>query len=116
MNDMNAQRVTTSRRLVHNTFFNVVTLAAYAIVAFLLMRFFLRHLGKAEYGVWLLIGGSIFRYAPLLNLGLNSAINRYIPVYLAKGDEAGIQRVISTSLFFFAAVGTLLALASVVIY
>ena len=113
---MNKQPVTTSRRLVHNTFFNIITLVAYAVVAFLLMRIFLRHLGKAEYGVWLLIGGSIFRYAPLLNLGLNSAINRYIPVYMAKGDDAGVQRVVSTSLFFFGAVGVLLAVASVVIY
>ncbi|HUV65183.1 MAG TPA: hypothetical protein VMW24_14900 [Sedimentisphaerales bacterium] len=113
---MNEQPVTTSKRLVHNTFFNVVTLVSYAVVAFFLMRFLLSHLGKAQYGVWVLIGGSIFRYAPLLNLGLNSAINRYIPVYRAKGDDAGVQRVISTSLFFFATLGIVLAIVSVVIY
>jgi len=112
---MNEQPVTTSKRLVHNTFFNVVTLAAYAVVAFLLMRFFLSHLGKAQYGVWLLVGGSIFRYGPLLNLGLNSAINRYIPVYRARSDHDAVQRVISTSLFFFAALGIGLVIATVVL-
>lgn len=113
---MNEQPVTTSKRLVHNTFFNVVTLMAHAVVAFLLMRFFLSHLGEARYGVWLLIGGSIFRYGPLLNLGLNSAINRYIPVYRARNDDDAVQRVISTSLFFFAALGIGLGVATLVIY
>ena len=113
---MNEQPVTTSKRLVHNTFFNLVTFAAYAVIAFLLMRFFLSHLGEDRYSVWLLIGGSIFRYGPLLNLGLNSAINRYIPLYRAKGDADGVQRVISTSLFFFVAVGVVCIAASIVIY
>ncbi len=113
---MNEQPVTTSRRLVHNTVFNIVTLATYAVIAFLLMRFFLSHLGKARYGVWLLISGSIFRYAPLLNLGLNSAINRYIPLYRAKGDDDGVQRVVSSSLLFFAGLGIVLVIASLVIY
>jgi len=113
---MNEQSVTTSKRLVHNTLFNIVMLMTYAVVAFLLMRFFLSHLGEAQYGVWLLISGSIFRYAPLLNLGLNSAINRYIPLYQAKGDDDAVQRVISTSLSFFSGLSIVLVVASFVIY
>jgi O-antigen/teichoic acid export membrane protein len=49
-------------------------------------------------------------------MGLNSSINRYIPVYIAQNDKDGIQRVISTSFFFFSAVGVVLAVSSVVIY
>ena len=37
----------------------------------------------------------------VLGLGLNSAINRRIPMYLAKDDEEGIRKVVSTALFFF---------------
>lgn len=113
---MNEEPVTTSKRLVQNTFFNVVTLIAGALVSFLLMRFFLSHLGEDRYGVWLLIGASLFRYAPLLNLGLNSAINRYIPVYRARGDNDGVQRVISTSLFFFGAISVVSVAATLVVY
>jgi O-antigen/teichoic acid export membrane protein len=47
---------------------------------------------------------------------LNSSINRYIPVYLAKNDEDGIRRVISTSFLFFSLVGFVLAVSSVAIY
>lgn len=112
---MGEQPITTSRRLVYNTFFNVVTLVSHAVVAFLLIRFFLSQLGQARYGVWLLIGGSIFKYAPLMSLGLSSSINRYIPVYLAKNDEEGVRRVISTSLSFFVALAVVLVIISLVL-
>jgi O-antigen/teichoic acid export membrane protein len=113
---MSEQPITTSRRLVYNTFFNVATLVSHAVIAFLLIRFFLSQLGKAQYGVWLLIGGSIFKYAPLLSLGLSSSINRYIPVYLAKNDNDGVRRVISTSWSFFAALAVVLIIISLVVY
>lgn len=118
MNDkhMSEQPVTTSKRLVHNTLFNVVTLMCNAIIGFFLMRFFLGQLGGVRYGIWLLVGGCIFRYAPLLSMGLNSSINRYVPLYLAKNDADGIRRVISTSLFFYSGLAIVAALITAVVY
>jgi len=113
---MNEQPVTTSKRLVHNTFFNVAALVCNAVIGFFLIRFFLGQLGEARYGVWLLVGGLIFRYAPLLNMGLNSSINRYVPVYLAKNNEEGLQRVVSTSFFFFSILAVVLIVATLAIY
>jgi len=113
---MNEQPITTSKRLIYNTFFNVATLISSAVIDFFLIRFFLGALGEVQYGVWLLIAGTLFRYAALLSMGLNSSINRYIPVFLAKNDEAGIKRVISTSFYFFWLLGAVLAASSVVIY
>jgi len=113
---MSEYRITTSKRLVYNTFFNVATLVSNAVIGFFLVPFFLGRLGEVKYGIWFLISGSIFGYGPLLSMGLNSAINRYIPVCLAKNDDEGIQRVISTSLFFFFIPATLLIVATVVVY
>jgi O-antigen/teichoic acid export membrane protein len=113
---MSQQFLTTPKRVVHNTLFNVAALVSHAIVAFLLIRFFLGRLGQDRYGVWLLIGGVIFKYAPLLSLGLSSSINRYIPVYMARNDEEGVRRVISSSLFFFAALAVVLIIISLVVY
>jgi len=62
------------------------------------------------------IGGSIFRYAPLLSVGFNSSINRYIPLFIAQNDDDGVQRVISTSLFFSIAIGIVLVIISLVVY
>lgn len=107
-----AKTVTTSRALVRNTFFNVLMLVSNAVVGFLLVRFYLGRFGMERYGVWLLIG-EIFRYRMLLGLGLNSAINRRIPMYLAQDDEDGIRRVVSTALFFFSIIAVVLVLLSV---
>jgi len=113
---MNQQSVTTSKRLVHNALFNVAALLSNAVVGFFLIRFFLSQFGEAQYGVWLVIGGSIFRYAPLLSVGFNSSINRYIPLFIAQNDDDGVQRVISTSLFFSIAIGIVLVIISLVVY
>jgi O-antigen/teichoic acid export membrane protein len=110
-----AKQATTSKRLVHNTLYNVAMLMANAVIAFLLIRFFLGRLGEARYGVWVLIG-SVFRYRMVLGMGLNSAINRRIPMYLAKDDEQGVQSVISTALLFFSIIAVVLVLLSVLLY
>lgn len=81
----------------------------------MLIRFFLGRLGEARYGVWVLVG-SLFRYRGMLSLGLNGAINRQIPVCLAKGDEQGTAKVVSTALFFYSALGIVLALLTVLLY
>ncbi len=109
-----AKTVTTSRTLIRNTFFNLLMLMSNAIIGFLLIGFFLGQLGKATYGVWILIGDQ-FRYRTLLGLGLNSAINRRIPMYYAKDDEDGIRKVVSTALFFFTIIGVVLVLLSIVL-
>jgi len=112
---VNKQHITTPKTLIHNTLFNVLTVVSNAVITFCLIRFFLGQLGEDRYGIWVLIA-SIFRYRDLLSMGLNSAVNRYIPIYLARNDTDGIQRVINTSLFFFSTLAVVLVLISVVIY
>ena len=112
---MGKEGITTSKRLIHNTFFNMARLVSNAVVAFILVRFFFGQLGEFKYGVWVLIA-SIFHYRTLLSMGLNSSINRYIPVYLAKDDTRAIRRIISTALFFFSLLAVVLALLTLVIY
>ena len=112
---MNGKPTTTSKRLAINTIFNVVTLIINSVTYFFLIRFFLGQLGENRYGLWLLIG-SVFRYRDLMGMGLNSAVNRYIPVYIVKEDIKGIQRVVSTSFFFFLALAVVLILLTLVVY
>jgi len=86
-----------------------------AVIGFFLIRFFLGRLGEARYGVWVLIG-SLFRYRGILGMGLNSAINRHIPICLAREDREGADRVISTALFFFSVLAILVVLLSLLLY
>jgi len=112
---MNEQYITTSKRLIHNTIFNVMTLVSGAVITFFLIRFFLSQLGESKYGIWVLIG-SIFQYRRLLDMGMNSSIDRYIPVNLARGDDDVIQSVISTSFFFFTLLAVVLGIMTLLLY
>lgn len=114
--NMSGQSITTSKKLMYNTFFNVLAMVSNAVVGFFLIPFFLGQLHEVRYGIWVLFGGSIFKFAPLLSMGLNSSINRYIPVYLAKDDDKGIQQVISTSLLFFLLLAIVLVVITVAVH
>lgn len=106
--------ITTPKRLVYNTVYNVIMLVLTALISFFLVRFFLVQLGEERYGIWVLIG-SVFRYRGIMTMGLSSSINRHIPVYMAQGDNAGVQRVVSTTFFFFSVLAVLLFIVSVII-
>jgi membrane protein EpsK len=107
--------ITTSRRLMLNTALNVSNQLITACINFVLIGFFLDTIGVEQYGVWILVG-SIFSYRTMLTMGLNAAVNRHIPVYVARGDQEGIRRVISTGFAYYLMLGTVIALASLALY
>jgi len=112
---MSINPITTSKKLAQNALFNGATIVINSVIYFFLIRFFLGQLGEKRYGVWLLVA-SIFQYRDLMGMGLNSAVNRYIPVYLAKGNEKGIQQVINTTFFFFLTLAIIMVLLTLVVY
>jgi O-antigen/teichoic acid export membrane protein len=111
---MNQSAITTSKRLILNTGLNMLTHIITALIGFCLIKFFLAQLGELKYGIWVLVA-SIFRYRMMMTMGLNSAINRYVPVYLAQANSIGIQKIVSTSFFFLVSVGLILCLLSIYI-
>ena len=98
-----------------NTVLNVANQLITACINFVLIGFFLGTIGVEQYGVWILVG-SIFSYRTMLTMGLNAAVNRHIPVYVARGDREGIRRVISTGFAYYLMLGAVIALASLTLY
>ena len=68
------------KRLISNTLWNIFSLAIGMTTGIVMTPFILHHLGKSGYGIWALTG-SLFAYSQLLSLGLNSAVNLWIPKY-----------------------------------
>jgi len=106
--------ITSSRRIVYNTVLNITIHVVELGINFLLISFFLGKLGEQRYGVWVLVA-SIFQYRMLLSMGLNSAINRYIPVYLARNDFRGVSQITSTAFFVLLLLGCALASLTILI-
>ncbi|MFQ5423545.1 MAG: lipopolysaccharide biosynthesis protein [Phycisphaerae bacterium] len=104
------------KRLVINTISNVSALAVNATIGFLIAPYILSHLGKSTYGIWALTG-SLLAYSSLLALGLNSAVNRWVPMYLVEQDFDGINRVVNTTLVaYLVGAGVLAAGVAVLTY
>lgn len=107
-------RITTSRRLMVNTVLNLVNQVITVIVNFAMVGFFLDTLGEERYGIWILIG-SIFSYRNLMSMGLNSAVNRNIPIHLARGDLSAVAGVVSTAFAYFLAPALILSTATLLV-
>ena len=100
-------RRTDATLVVTNVLWNAAASLFGSVIAFLLVPFLLGRLGEAVYGVWSLIG-SVFAYSVVFQLGLVSAVNRWIPVRLASGDADGLRAVVSTTAAFLCGIGAVL--------
>ena len=78
------------------------------VVTFLFVPFITSVLGDARYGVWVIIFQTI-NYFTLLDLGLTSAITRYVSKYLSERDYPLINRVLNTSTLLYFVIGTVVA-------
>lgn len=92
------------RRVAQNTISNYATKIVALAIWFLLTPFILRYLGAAQYGIWVL-GVSVVAYGALLDLGVSSAIVKFVSEHRARGDIAAARGLVATSLTFFTLVG-----------
>src|SRR2546421_11647974 len=88
------------RRLLTNAVCNTLAFAAQIAVSFALAPVVLRALGDDRYGVWS-FAESVLAYLMLFDLGVASALVRFVPRLLAAEDRAGLNRVFSACLTFF---------------
>jgi O-antigen/teichoic acid export membrane protein len=104
------QRV--GKRLVLGSGFNSIYLAATAAASFLITPFLVQRLGDHHYGVWTLIVVLSDTYN-VLELGLSSAVGRFMAGALGAEDKERSNAIFNTSIVVFAAGGFLALLASV---
>jgi O-antigen/teichoic acid export membrane protein len=97
--------------LARGSVLQVTALLASVAVGFYLMPFLIHALGDRWYGIWALIG-SITSYYGLLDLGLTSAVTRFLTQAIAREEDTKANAVIVTALVIFAGVGALVFLVS----
>lgn len=83
-----------------NAISNWITLVVHIAIGFVLTPFIIGKLGKTGYGIWTLVG-SFIGYYGLLNLGVGSAVTRYIARYSARDDAEGLNETANTALMMF---------------
>jgi len=76
-------------------------------LAFFMMPFILHSLGDRMYGIWVLIG-AIMGYSSYLDLGLSSAVNRFVSRAVGRGDVREINELINTSFILYLIIGAVI--------
>jgi O-antigen/teichoic acid export membrane protein len=107
---MNNQNIT--ERLLTGAFLRALVLFCNVAVSFYLMPLIVRSLGDRFYGLWSLIGFLIGYYG-LLDLGISSAVARFISRAFGTKDRNEILYVANTAITFFFIMGIIGAVLSV---
>jgi O-antigen/teichoic acid export membrane protein len=103
--------------LIAGTATRYLLLAVNVCLGIFLMPYTVRHLGTAEYGLWML-AASMTAYFQLLDLGYGSGLVRHLAAADAQGDTALVNRLLSTFAIVYAGIGLVAGagIASLVIW
>ena len=83
-----------------NIFSNWANLFVMILVSFFVSPLLVNQLGSELYGIWTLII-QITGYFTVLDLGVNTAIVRFISMYVAQQDEQHANEIYNTAFLFF---------------
>lgn len=109
-----ASKHSDNRQLVINASSNAGVMFVKIVVVFVASPLLVHGLGASHYGIWMFVS-SITAYFALGDLGVKSAIVRYVARYDGLNDHEGMNRVINTSSAILALVGMVILLITAVI-
>ena len=103
-----------AKRLAKGSILRVSEFFLSAIIGLVMMPFVIHSLGDKTYGLWIFVG-SFLGYYGLLDLGLSSAVQRYVSRAVGLKDYEEINKVLNTSLVIFSILGIMSFLFSTII-
>jgi O-antigen/teichoic acid export membrane protein len=96
--------------LLTGTATKYVLLAVNIVLGMFLMPYTIRHLGTAEYGLWMLVA-SMTAYFQLLDLGYGNGLVRHVADADARGNTPLVNQILSTFVIVYGGIGVLAAFA-----
>lgn len=100
-----------TKKIGKNAFANVIGMVAQIAIAFIISPFLVHTLGDTKYGIWV-IAVAFTGYMNLLDLGLSSAVNKYVAKYSSLRDQRNLNAIVSTALLMFFFMGLIIVLVS----
>jgi O-antigen/teichoic acid export membrane protein len=88
-----------TKRFARNVIMNWISMAVGMVVPFFLAPFVIRHLGTTAYGIWILAVSTV-SYLNLLDMGLRSAVVRFVSKAQAQDKLDEATNVIGATLWF----------------
>lgn len=100
-----------ARKIIINTFSNWGALLVSILVAFIMSPIIIRSLGDTNYGIWSLMT-SISGYLTLLDLGIGSAVTRYVSKSVKTGEKKYVCQIFNSALALYVIIGCFIMLFS----
>lgn len=100
--------------MARNTASNVAGRLTTLTAAFVATPFLLARLGPSDYGLWILVG-SIVGYGWLLDLGIASAVTKFVAEETARGEMAAVRHTVASALWLYAGLGLVTCVAGAVV-
>jgi O-antigen/teichoic acid export membrane protein len=95
---------TVGRKLAMGSALRAMNFVVSAAASLVVTPIIVHGLGDHNYGIWALLG-AVIGYYGLLDLGLGTAVNRYMATAFGAGDEDGGSSVFNTALGLYALIG-----------
>jgi O-antigen/teichoic acid export membrane protein len=98
------------RRILQGSASNLIRVFLGMLISLVLPHFLVRHMGTAEYSAWVLIL-QLSAYVNFLDLGLQTAIGKFIAEYHAAGNTGAARKTVSTAFIIMVGAAILGAIA-----
>jgi O-antigen/teichoic acid export membrane protein len=92
-----------SKKLIKGAFLNTLNLTAQILSGFYVLPLMIHAFGDANFGIWILVA-SFMGFAAVLDLGLPSAVSRFISQAIGRGGQEGereIKLITATAFYIF---------------
>ena len=94
------EKTISHRTIFLNNFSNAMGPITFVVISFFMMPFYLKTLGLALYGIWHMVQ-SVVNYMSLMDLGMQSAVQKYVAECQGKEDRESLSQVILSALVFY---------------
>lgn len=91
-------------RIARNVLSNWMGLGANIVIGFLMAPFVVHRLGDTAYGIWALVL-QLTGYMGVFDVGVRSALVRFVGRFHAEGDRCSMDRLVSLALLVFGILG-----------
>lgn len=95
----------TGQKLVRSSALRGLSFAVHAVVTLLMTPLIVHSLGERMYGFWTLVGTFVGYYG-IMDMGVSSAVTRYVSRSLGQRDDGEANRIVSTAFALFSAAAT----------
>ncbi len=102
------------KRLVAGSTLSIMAMISNIVVAMAMMPFVIHSLGDHDYGLWILVA-SFVGYYGLLDFGMSTAVTRFISRADGQGDVDEMNTILNTASVFFAGLGLVIFIISVIV-